>query len=390
MTALLTRLLGRLPIGWLQLTHSRTRLFAAVAGVTFANILVFVQLGIMGAFGESVRMSYRTISTDIVISASDADTFIDGSNIPRQWLYRALSVAGVDEAMPIYLGAMDWTQPDGSEIVFQTFGIDPTRPQFLGDAIPDPRPLVQADSMLADRAARGLDPEKLAAASPSNPIVIEAMGRQLSVIGTVSIGGGFSGDGYVVVSDQTFLRLFPGRNAGAPDHILVNLAKGADAKQVIKDLKQILPDEALRIRTLAQAIDEDVAYQSTERPTGLIFGFGTLIGILVGIVIVYQVLSTDVADHLREYATFKAMGYSQSFLLSVVFEEAVFLALFGFVPGFGVSVFLYSFLNEATSLPVLMTPELALMVFFGTLAACAISGAIATRKLANADPADLF
>jgi len=310
--------------------------------------------------------------------------------VPRQWLFRALSVPGVEEAMPIYLGAIDWTQPDGSEIIFQAFGVDPNRPQFIGEGITDPSGLVQADTVLVDSSARGLDPEQLAMVTADEPIMIEAMNRQLSVIGTVSIGGGFSSDGYAVVSDQTFLRMFPSRSAGAADHILLKLANDSDPDQVIAELKKILPSEGLRIRTLETAMDEDVIYQSTERPTGLIFGFGTVIGIMVGIVIVYQVLSTDVAAHLREYATFKAMGYSQRFLLGVIFEEAVILAVFGFIPGLIASILLYKFLNVATSLPVNMTFSLALMVFFGTLISCALSGAIATRKLNSADPADLF
>ena len=79
--------------------------------------------------------------------------------------------------------------------------------------------------------------------------------------------------------------------------------------------------------------EEDLRYQQTRRPTGIIFGFGVLIGVLVGLVIVYQVLSTDVADHLREYATFKAMGYGPGFFLGVVFEEALILGIMGFMPG---------------------------------------------------------
>jgi putative ABC transport system permease protein len=113
-------------------------------------------------------------------------------------------------------------------------------------------------------------------------------------------------------------------------------------------------------------------------------------GILVGLVIVYQVLSTDVADHLREYATFKAMGYGQPFFLGIIFEEAVVLAVFGFIPGLIVSMGLYAGLVAVTGLPVAMDVPRAILVFLGTLAACTLSGAIATRRLANADPADLF
>jgi putative ABC transport system permease protein len=134
----------------------------------------------------------------------------------------------------------------------------------------------------------------------------------------------------------------------------------------------------------------DLKYQTTERPTGVIFGFGVLIGVLVGIVIVYQVLATDVSDHLKEYATFKAMGYDHSFFLGIVFEEALILAVFGFIPGVILASLLYLGLSNATGLPVEMGLARAVMVFFGTLIACSISGAIATRRLAGADPADLF
>jgi len=107
-------------------------------------------------------------------------------------------------------------------------------------------------------------------------------------------------------------------------------------------------------------------------------------------VIVYQVLSTDVADHLGEYATFKAMGYSHRFFLGIVFEEALILGVLGFVPGFLVASLLLTGMAAATSLPLRMTWDMALMVFVGTVIACSISGAIATRRLAAADPADLF
>ncbi len=152
----------------------------------------------------------------------------------------------------------------------------------------------------------------------------------------------------------------------------------------------MLPAQSVKVQTLEGAGQADLAFMSTQRPTGIIFGFGVLIGIIVGIVIVYQGLSTDVADHLREYATFKAMGYGQPFFLGIVFEEAIVLAIFGFIPGFIVSIGLYAGLSSVTSLPVAMDASRAILVFLGTLTACTVSGAIATRRLAGADPADLF
>lgn len=379
-----------MPIGWLQLTHSKTRLIAAVGGVTFANILVLVQLGIMGSFNDSVRMSYGAIKSDLLISAHDTNTFLDGSNLPRQWSFRALSVPGVAAATSVYLGSAPWTQPDGSSIVFQVIGIDPTRPEFIGAGLPETSGLLVADTAFVDRVTRGLNPKLITNLSADKPLTIEVINQQLKIIDTVSIGLGFAGDGYLVISDQSFMRLFPNRSLGAPDHILLSLDQNADPQSVITALKKLLPEETLRIRTLDEAISDDIKYQTTKRPTGLIFGFGVGIGIIVGIVIVYQVLSTDVADHMAEYATFKAMGYSQKFLLGIVFEEAIFLAVAGFIPGILISTGIYSVLAKATNLPIEMSVSRALMVLIGTILSCMISGAIATRRLASADPAELF
>jgi putative ABC transport system permease protein len=107
-------------------------------------------------------------------------------------------------------------------------------------------------------------------------------------------------------------------------------------------------------------------------------------------VIVYQVLSTDVADHLREYATFKAMGYGQRFFVGIVLEEALILGIFGFVPGFAVGGTILTVMGKVTTLPLAVTPSMAVTVFVGTVVFSALSGIIATRRLAAADPADLF
>lgn len=390
MTQFLQWMLGRLPIGWLQLTHNKTRLIAAIGGVSFANILVLVQLGIMGSFNDSLRMSYEVIKGDVIISAHDSNTFLSGSNIPRQWGFRALSVPGVTAATPVFLGVAPWTQPNGSSIVFQVVGIDPTHSAFIGPNVPDTSVLQVADTAFIDRLTRDLNPELIANLSIDEPLTIEAVNRQMKIVGSMPIGLGFAGDGYLMLSDQSFMRLFPKRSLNAPDHILLSLDQNLEPQAVITALKKALPEEMLRIRTLDEAINEEISYQTTKRPTGLIFGFGVAIGIIVGVVIVYQVLSTDVADHMTEYATFKAMGYSQKFLLGIVFEEAVILALAGFLPGIVISTVIYSVLAKATNLPIEMSVGRGLMVLIGTIISCMISGFIATRRLASADPADLF
>lgn len=390
MTRLLARWLGRLPLGWLQLISNKWRFAAAAAGVGFACILVFVQLGMMGAFSEATRVSYSGLSADIMLSASDANGLFDGSNVARRRMFQALSVSGVSAACPVFVGKTQWQNENETKLEFTTIGIDPNRQSFIGPAIGDVDVLKLPNSALLDQRARGLEPNQLDGVTLEHPFILETNGHRLSIVGTVLFGGGFTGDGMLVVSDQTFLRMFPARFQGAPNHVLLKVDEGFDAVEIAAQIRKTLDTNALQVRSFNDAIEQDITYQTTRRPVGLIFGMGVAIGIIIGIVIVYQILSTDVADHLREYATFKAMGYAQSYFRSVIFEEAIILAVTGFIPAVIVSIGIYAVMAQATGLPIEMHTGRVAMVFVGTVVSCALSGLIAMRKLANADPADLF
>lgn len=391
MTSFLTRLIGRIPIGWLQLTHNKGRLFAAVAGISFANLLVFVQLGIMFGLNNTIQATYDLFDSDVLISAVDANTLSEGSHVPRQLMYRALSAPTVLSAAPLFLGANDWTQETDSTIKFQIIGLGYDSRAFVADKLRPVFSQIQLpDLILLDTKARGLKAGLFDGISVENPLELEIAGRMVKGIDTISVGGGFTADGTLLTSDQTFLDLFPRRLSRAPNHIMVKVKPGIAIEDAVSQLQKLIPPEEARVRSFSAALAADQHYQTTQRPVGLIFGFGVLMGTIVGIVIVYQILSTDVADHIREYATFKAMGYPQSFFLGIVFEEAIILAVLGFLPGFGLSWLAHIGLAHATGLPVYMGAGRSVMVFLGTVMACSISGGIATRRLAGADPADLF
>jgi putative ABC transport system permease protein len=333
---------------------------------------------------------YEFFQADIMISAVDANSLTEGGNVARQWMLKALSDSDVVGATGLFVGNVPWDRREKS-ISLTTFGVDPLKPDFISDDVSKDLRLLQIqNSGVLDRLARGLSSEEAAAIRPQTPLNFETLNKTLTAIDTFSGGGGFGGDGYMFVSDQTFLSLFSSRSSSAPDHILLKLRAGADTEVVVGRLKTLISDKSLRLRSYSEASNEDVQYQQTQKPTGLIFGFGVLIGVLVGIVIVYQVLSADVADHLREYATFKAMGYGNKFFQSIIVEEAVILGLFGFVPGLFVGTVILTFMGKMTNLPLTMTPLMAVSVFIGTVIFSIFSGLIATRRLAAADPADLF
>ncbi|MCX8227725.1 MAG: ABC transporter permease, partial [Sulfitobacter sp.] len=353
MNWLLTQLFRRLPIGWLQLSHNKGRLFAAVSGVAFANLLVFMQLGIMGALNGSTVAPYAIIDTDIILSSQEGNTLTDSEHIARVWMLQALGVAGVADVSPLYIGNLPFTLDDGTSVSLLVFGVNTTQPGFVSPAIaPLLSKLTLENTTLLDEGTRGMPTSVIDGLKAGAPFAFEASGQTLTAVGTMNVGGGFLADGMMMVSDQTFLQFFGSRSSAAPDHIMVRVADGVSPETVAARLSDVLPALTVRVQTNEAAQAADLSFMSSERPTGIIFGFGVFMGILVGLVIVYQVLSTDVADHLREYATFKAMGYGQPFFLGIIFEEAIVLAVFGFIPGLIASMGLYAGLVAVTGLPV--------------------------------------
>jgi putative ABC transport system permease protein len=180
-----------------------------------------------------------------------------------------------------------------------------------------------------------------------------------------------------------------GRDRGLIDIGVIQVKPGTDIAATVTAMRAYYPKD-VRVFTRQEFIDEELHYWQTGTAIGFIFTLGTVMGFIVGIVIVYQILYTDVADHLSEYATLKAMGYTDFYLLTVVFQEAIILSIVGFFPGMLAAVGLYTMTRNATSLPLLMTVARAITVLVLTMIMCVISGGIAVRKLRAADPADMF
>jgi len=245
------------------------------------------------------------------------------------------------------------------------------------------------DQVLFDRASRGDYQEVIAKVDQGGIVGTELEKRTLKIAGLFKVGASFAADGTLITSDRNFLRLFPRRKPGGISAGLIKIEPGYDVEKVATDLKIHLPKD-VQVLTNEQFLAFEKDYWSKNTAIGFVFSLGTAMGFVVGVIIVYQVLATDVADHTPEYATFKAMGFRNAYLLGIVFEEAIILAIMGFIPGATISVGLYRLTRQATNLPLYMTLIRAVQVLVLTIIMCMLSGAIATRKLQAADPADIF
>src|SRR6185437_10424756 len=170
---------------------------------------------------------------------------------------------------------------------------------------------------------------------------------------------------------------------------LIKLKPGYDPETVRAKIAQLLPNDVL-VLTHSGLVDRERDHWETVTPIGFIINSGVLLGLVVGCIIVYQILYTDVTDHLGEYATLKAMGYHNRALSMIVIQESAILSLFGFLPGVGLSMLVYSIAGNATHLPVSMTFLRLVVVYVLTAVMCMISGSLAMRKLRSADPAEIF
>jgi putative ABC transport system permease protein len=391
-TPFLTKLIGRLPIGWLQLIHNRTRLIAAIGGVTFANVLIFMQLGFMNALFETSVFTHRSLRTDIVLVSSDFRSLREANPLPRSRMYQALSHPEVRDATPVYIGTSMWTDTESGDTTnFRVMGFDPDHTIFTDPKLNNSlRLLKEADSAIVDRRTRDFRKPIETQINEVGRYSIEMANRTIALVDTFSQGASFDVDGSLIVSDQTFLRLFPRRHSGAPTLVLVTLHDATQAERIARELNHSFPESDTHAFTKDQWVQSEQSYQARQTPIGFVFGFGVVIGMVVGLVIVYQVLSTDVQDHMAEYATFKAIGYPPKFFMGIVFEESISLATLGFLPGMCLSLVLYQLASSKTGLPISMPLGRLLFVFVLTSVMCILSGAIATKRLNSADPAELF
>ncbi len=385
------RLLQRTPLAWRQATHRPMRLAAAIAGVTFANVLVFFQLGLSGGLYDSQKRPIQRINGELVMVSGRYLYLGEQLNIPRARLSQALGVEGVAAVTPLYLGISEWLNRETrQQKQALLFGVDPMNP---GLRIPEmaaaPLVLRRADTLFFDtRSKRNAGPVAETVRREGS-YATEINGTRAVVAGLFTMGVTFAADINLITSDTNFKNYFPKQSADDIQMGVIQLQPGANPKQVQATLSGFL-DPSVRVLTLQELEETEVKYWRRNSSFGIIFGVGVLVGLVVGGIIVYQILYSDVSDHLGEYATLKAMGYDDGFVVAIILQESLILALLAFAPSLLLSLGLYGFLARATSLMVVMTLERAVLVFLFTLAMCSASGWLATGKLRQLDPAEIF
>ncbi len=380
-----------IPLAWLQLSRVRSRLMVAITGIAFADFLMFIQIGFQAALYDSNTIMHRSLKADLILMSPQAQNISNMESFPRRRLTQAMNFEAVESAEALYTERANFKNPDNQhETEILLFAFNPAKSIVDLEGVSEHLPnLKLTDTMIFDRNSGGVFPQMLATLEQSKTLKTEMQQRQVTIEGLFTLGASFAGDVNGIVSDLTFLQLFPGSSLSEVNVGLITLTEGVDPEQMVIALQATLPED-VKVLTRQQFVDFEKDYWANSTPIGFIFTLGTAIGFIVGLVIVYQILYADVSDHLPEYATLKAMGFTDSYFFMVVLQESLILALLGFLPGVGISMGLYSLAKGATMLPIAMTTQRATNVLILTIIMCTISGAIAIRKLRSADPAEIF
>lgn len=367
------------------------RLLAALAGVSFANVLVFFQLGLSGGLYDSQKRPLQRINGDLVMVSSRYLYLGEQLNFPRARLTQALGVEGVAAVTPLYIGVTEWINRDTRrQKQALIFGVTPENPGLkIPELMADPWLLQRSDSVLFDTRSKSMAGPVAAQVRQGHPYATELGGVRAVVDGLFTLGVTFAADINLITSATNFKNYFPRQTSDDIQMGVIQLQPGVDPRRVKATLASFM-DPAVKVLTIAELQEAEVNYWRRNTSFGLIFGVGVLVGLVVGAIILYQILYADVSDHLPEYATMKAMGYSDGFVVAIILQESVILASLAFLPSLALSLGLYAFLARSTSLMVVMTSQRAVLVFLLTLMMCSGSGWLASGKLRRLDPADIF
>jgi putative ABC transport system permease protein len=392
------RLQHRIPLAWHNLTHDRRRLFVAVSGIGFAVVLMFMQTGFKNALFDSTVQILSELNADLVLVAKARYALPANQTFPRERLYQCRASEGVCAAYPLYIERPRavWKQPGGRGYPIRVIAVDPSDSVLLMPEVAShAEALKQHGAVLIDRKNKSVyaPPGPRTAWTEWHDVTLS--GRSIHVVGTFHLGTDFANDGNVLMGTATFADFYASRIGPGGDPLesvdlgVVQLEPGADAAAVRDRLAAILPTDVV-VLTKSDMIARERNFWSKSTPVGYIFLLGTIIGFLVGMIICYQIINSDIADHMSEFATLKAMGYRNHYFVGFVLLESVFLSLLSFAPGLLVSVVMYRVLAHTTGLLMILNASRSAFVLALTLAMCIASGCLAMRRVVAADPAELF
>ncbi|MFG6107447.1 ABC transporter permease DevC [Leptothoe sp. EHU-05/26/07-4] len=378
---------------WLQLTHKKSRLFVSLLSVMLSVTLMFTTTALRDGIFEDAVTIHKSLRADLFIQPGQLEYFwaLSARGFPRRVMDRVAAIGGVTETSPFY---MNWTNFKNPETLAQKqitiFAFDPERPVFnLPEINQQLDVITRSNTWLYDQLAKPGYGPIIQEVQEKGSFTTEIADKKITIAGLFTLGGGIlSANGILITSDFNYSNLL-GFSLAKVSLGLVNLEEGVDPQAIKQEIVSILP-KGIEVLTKEELIANEKKYWTTGSPIGFIFNTLAVIGSIFGGVIVYQILFTQISDYLSVYATFKAIGYTNQYLINTVLQESMLMAVLGYIPGYIFCLYLFNLVQSATRLPMDMSFSRAALVLVLTFITCALASIVAIVKLKDADPADLF
>lgn len=367
-----------------NLTQHRMRLVVALVGTAVPIVLLIMQMAVLDSVRIQVTRLYDYFAFDVVIVPPTYQFLFEGGTFDRVRLLQALAVPGVAESFNLNIESDAWTNPATEE-----------RSTLLVVGVDEPGNFIRDDSLRTEletlRPGRNVLVDSFSSADFGDvrPGASGNIGGQpVEVGGNFQLGLFFYTDGSAIVRNSDFANLTR-RDARQTSVGLLRLADGADAEAVKAQLMRTLPPD-VRVLTRNELIAQERAFFVSTKPIGIMLTLSMWIAFMVGAVILLQVISTEIVNRMNEFATLNAMGFGHLFVFGIGVLEAMILAITAFIPAFVVAAIILGIIESLTHLPTAATPLLAVTVLLIVLAMSALAAASAIRRVAHADPAELY
>ena len=366
-----------------NLLHDRLRFAITVTGIAFAVMLVFVQVGLFRGLLDKATVTIAHLDAEIWVTSKNTPNVDFAQTFPQGYVQRVRSVPGVARADNLIVQFMNIALPSGAAESVLLYALE----DFEFWRFPwrvlegDPRDLKRGNYLFMDDYAS----QRFGAFQIGE--YREIFGKRLKIIGRTSEALSFSTTPMVFTDYHLAQHLAPGQLGGKTTYILVKLAPGADAETVRAEIRRRLPYNDVHSKRVWMDKTRDYWIESTG--IGLNMLMTVFLGCLVGVVVVAQTLYTATMEHLKEFATVKAIGGSNGDIYRILAKQSVISAVIGFVLGC-IPAFLLQPGMERIGLKLLIEPQLVVTVFIGTLLLCLGAAMISFRKVAQVDPAMVF
>ena len=381
---------NKIPVAWLLLIRFRAKFLTALAGIIFASILIHVQLGLRAALSESSIALFKGFNADAVIISKLTVSSTSLQPFDRMRLAIFDRYPEVNATMPVRYKFVRWRYPGLRETRLAVMvGFNPRTPVFKQeDIVKNQRSLIVPGRILYDELSRKEFGPVKQALKAGREVIVFVNKERAKVAGLVRMGTSFSYDASFLTSLATFQDL-TNLNPQNIEIGLVKLAPGANTEAFLASIQEQIPED-VRTFTLKEFMKFEQDYWDQAKPIGFVFAFNATLGFAVGMLILYQVLYTDVSSHLPDFSTMLALAFTYKQIRLIVFHESFLLTVIGYPLGVVGSMFLFELINTLTGLPVTMTIDRVLICFGFILLMSTCSAFMAMQKLDDANPIEVF